>query len=254
MKKTHIPCILCGSSDAATDYGSYIHCYSCNERQYKKKDKVEEIVNSEKKPIQGSSKILPVSDTFERIGSRNISKEACEKYGVWLKEDGSHVYPYYSTDCKTHTANKIRKSGEKSFYSEGEISKTALFGQPAFNSGGKFLTIVEGEVDALSVYDLFGQKYPSVSIQNAQTAERDCSTNFEYINSFETIVICFDKDEAHFRPDGTSFYPGQEAALKVAALFPLGKVKILTLKEYKDANDYLKNNKKQEFKTEWWQA
>src|SRR4029077_17051147 len=76
----------------------------------------------------------------------------------------------------------------------------------------------------------------------------------DYLNSFDKIVLCFDKDEPHIRSDGTSFFPGQEAAEKVAALFPLGKVRILTLKEAKDANDYLKAGLEKAFTKEWWGA
>jgi twinkle protein len=89
----------------------------------------------------------------------------------------------------------------------------------------------------------------------AKGASRDVADNFPYLNSFPTIVICFDKDEAKVDPKtGQIRYPGQEAATVVAGMFPIGKVKILTLSKGKDANDYLKAGLRDEFNREWWAA
>lgn len=99
-----------------------------------------------------------------------------------------------------------------------------------------------------------GSKYPCVSVHSASTAQHDVAKNFEYLNTFDEIVLCFDKDEAKPGPDGTSRYPGQEAALQVAGMFPLGKVRILTLGKAKDANDYLKSGLGKSFVDEWWKA
>jgi twinkle protein len=89
-----------------------------------------------------------------------------------------------------------------------------------------------------------GSKYPVVSVHSASTAEQDIRRDFEYLNSFDTIVICFDSDE-----------PGKKAAKAVSGIaFPLGKVKVLTLRKFKDANDYLLNGVSDEFTKEWWQA
>jgi twinkle protein len=89
-----------------------------------------------------------------------------------------------------------------------------------------------------------GSKYPVVSIRNgASAALKDCKAQYEYIDSFENIVIDFDADE-----------PGQKAAQAVAELFG-GKVKVLKHKKgYKDAADYLKNNSGKEYVDAWWSA
>jgi twinkle protein len=75
------------------------------------------------------------------------------------------------------------------------------------------------------------------------------------LNSFPTIVIAFDKDEGKLNEKtGQVRHPGQEAALAVAGMFPIGKVKILTFAEAKDANDYLKAGMRDQFNQEWWRA
>src|SRR5690606_2208446 len=79
---------------------------------------------------------------------------------------------------------------------------------------------------------------------SASSAERDCKNDFEYLNSFEKIVFCFDADEQ-----------GTKAAKACAGIgFPLGKVKVCTLRKHKDANDYLLAKESEAFTREWWNA
>lgn len=101
-----------------------------------------------------------------------------------------------------------------------------------------------------------GSRWPVVSVRNgADGATRCVADNFEYLNSFPNIVIVFDKDEAKVNEKtGQVRYPGQEAAVAVAGMFPIGKVKILTLSEAKDPNDYLKAGLREAFNREWWAA
>jgi twinkle protein len=100
-----------------------------------------------------------------------------------------------------------------------------------------------------------GSKYPCVSVKSASSAVKDCRQEFMYLDSFEHIVVCFDKDDAKVNPQtGAVHYPGQEAARAVASMFKPGKVRILTLAQAKDANDYLMLGKAKEFVQEWWAA
>ena len=80
--------------------------------------------------------------------------------------------------------------------------------------------------------------------RGAASAVKDVKESLEYIESFDNIVICFDKDKA-----------GQEAAQKVATIIKPGKAKIVTLPNgYKDPNDMLKQGKHNEFTRSWWDA
>jgi len=127
----------------------------------------------------------------------------------------------------------VRGVAEKTFGTVGGWTEGTLFGQHLFPSGGKYLTITEGEFDALAVYQLTGSKYPAVSIRNgAASALKDCKAQYEYINSFDNIIICFDGDE-----------PGMKAAAEVAELFG-GQAKVFKpLPEYKDPCDWLSDSK-----------
>ena len=80
--------------------------------------------------------------------------------------------------------------------------------------------------------------------RGAQSAVKDIKESIEYVESFDNIVICFDKDKQ-----------GVEAAKKVASIIKPRKAKIVTLPNgYKDANDMLNKGKYQEFTKAWWDA
>jgi len=187
------------------------------------------------------------------LEDRKISKATAEKFGVWREGDTTY-FPYFN-DGK-HLANKVRLP-DKEFYAEGDLKHSGLFGSQLFPAGSaKFITLVEGEYDAMAAFELTGSRWPCVSVRNgAEGATRDVADNFEYLNSFPVIVIVFDRDEPKVNPKtGQIRYPGQEAAIAVAGMFPIGKVKVLTLKEAKDPNEYLKMGLREQFNREWWAA
>lgn len=201
-----------------------------------------------------NTNLFPINlDKVTALPDRHISKEAASKYSVWVTESGQHVYPYFDKDG-AHVANKLR-GPNKTFMVQGQMAESGLFGQNAFPAGSaKRITLVEGECDAMAGFQIFGCKFPVVSVRNgASGARRDVLQNFDYLNSFDEIVICFDRDAPKVSGDKVR-YPGQEAAQEVAALFKLGKVRILALQSEKDPNDYLKKGKSAEFTKEWWAA
>jgi twinkle protein len=195
---------------------------------------------------------------FHEFKQRGISKDAVKRYGVDVNQDSrSDVEARYPvTRGGSHVGNKVRRSGKR-FYYEGDVREGLdLFGQNAFPAGSaKAITVVEGQDDALAAFELTGSQFPVVSVHGSGSAVDDCKRNYEYLNSFEDIVICFDRDDPKVNPKtGEKSFPGQEAALKVAQLFKPGKVRLLNLREYKDANDYLINGRARQFTKEWWQA
>jgi len=180
------------------------------------------------------------------------------KYGIDVNMNKSidvgHRYPYFKDG--RHVANKVRRRSEKAFYWEGDPTDAELFGQHLFPPGSaKAITLVEGELDAPSGWLLLGSRYPVVSVPSVGHAIKACRKNFEYLNSFDDIVICFDKDEPKVTPQGEVVYPGQDAAQKVAELFAPGKCRILVLEHGKDPNEYRqKGVPPKTFVSEWWAA
>ena len=235
-------CPKCGSSDANAHYSDgHSWCYSC-ETRLKKGNNME------------AEKIIPIRTdnairTFGTLGAlteRSILKETAQKYNTDVKVNGSmnthHIYKYFDSNGN-NIANKIRDVATKKMWAEGNISNAGLFGQNLFPPKGKYITITEGEVDAMSAYELLGSKWACVSIKTgAGSALKDCKEAFEYLDSFDQIVISFDMDKQ-----------GRLAAEKVAQLFAPNKCKVMNM-EHKDANEFLKMNKREQFSRAWWDA
>ena len=256
--RSHLPCPDCGSSDALTDYGNATHCFSCG-AHHRRDIRTGNMERPEPK-VSERKYDYPNEGNYTALKERNITAKTAETFKVRRFEmsDGSvHiVYPRYNKDGHRigEKVRRITKEDPKQFFFQGPTKEFTLFGQHVFSPGGKFITIVEGQDDALAAYELMGSRYPVVSVDSAESARKDCVQAFEYLNSFDGIVINFDTDEVKTRPDGSKYYPGQEAAEKVASLFPIGKVKVLQLKRAKDANDYLSQGLTKEYLEEWWKA
>lgn len=241
--KTHLPCPDCGGSDplAINEDGSS-YCFSCA-TYTRSEDKITDFKTYQRNSVLDSN----VGGEFYALTDRGIRIETAKKYGVRSVKtaNGSiveHSYPYYVNN--EQVASKIRKS-DKSFYWSGSNKAVGLFGQQAFQSGGKYITIVEGECDAMAAYELLGSKWPVVSIANgAQSADKCVKENLEFVESFDTVVINFDNDKQ-----------GAEAAKKVARLLTPGKAKIMSLPvDYKDANEMLRQGRHTQYVQSWWDA
>lgn len=250
----HVSCPACGSKDNRAVYpDGHSYCFGCE--AYTPPTDGATPITQALKPGKVQSIIKPATtDDAKALADRGISRATAAKYGVTYGGEGNHIYPYYNKTGR-HIANKQR-TPEKKFPIEGVWAEATLFGQQLFPAGSaKFVTITEGECDAMAAYEMLGSKWPVVSVHSAGSAPKDVAENFEWLNSFETIVICFDKDEAKHKPDGTVFYPGQDAAQTVAGMFEPGKVRIFTPRDdHKDANDYLLAKAGADFSKHWWQA
>ena len=245
--KTHQPCPDCNSSDAlCINEDRSTKCFSCGKFTPKPKNIVPMNNNYTKPPTPPTETVH--SGTYAPLTDRSILKETAMKYGVKVVYDSQgvlaqHRYPYHINNEQTGT--KIRYVKDKNFKFEGTMTGTGLFGQQLFKEGGKYLTIVEGECDAMATYELLGSKWAVVSIKNgAQGAVRDIKENIEYVESFDNVVICFDNDKQ-----------GIEASQKVASIIKPRKAKILSIPNgHKDANDMLRKNLHKEFTQAWWDA
>ena len=234
--KAHQPCPTCGSSDALSIYSDGTFCFSCRTIT---KDGMEMSINEYTVKNAKTSSTL-ARGKIQKLNKRRITEETCRKYGVTVDEDSKHLYPYYN-QWNEHVANKVRGKN-KTFSVEGKISDAGLFGQQLFKKGGKYITICEGELDAMSAHQMFDSKWPCVSVRTgAAGAVKDVSDHYEYLMSFDNIVICFDSDKV-----------GAENAKKIAEVLS-PKAKIMKMR-YDDASAYLMEGKETEFSADWWNA
>jgi len=137
---------------------------------------------------------------------------------------------------------------DKKFIWLGDTSKMMLFSQHTWrqtNQGNTFVVITEGEIDAMSVSQVQGNKFPVVSLPNgAQSVKKYLSTPEvqKWLNTFVRIVLCLDTDE-----------PGMAAAEKALEVLPLGKAAICRLPR-KDANEMLLAGEGEELRDLLWKA
>ena len=230
-------CPACGSSDANVNHtAGYSWCFSCKTKFG------DNIITIPKIEVRSMATV----GEWGEISERKISYDTAKKFNTKIKRNGNiithHLYGYYNNKDE-HIGNKIRQTKDKRMWVEGELSDAVLFGQNIFTQKAKYITICEGEIDAMSAYELMGSKWPSVSIKTgAAGALRDCKEAFDYLDKYDNVVLCFDMDKQ-----------GQEAAEKVAQLFSPNKCKIMRM-DHKDANEYLKMGQREAFNRCWWGA
>lgn len=243
--KAHQPCDDCGSSDGLTYYDDGTHCFVCNTSHITKdltSDTQSGIIylsKEEEKPLSKNlSNLLSLKDNNISMKEyRKISNTTLLKYNVLFKDDKLY-YPY-----NLGKGYKVRGLKDKSFYTEGSMKDGGLFGKELFpKSSSKIITITEGENDSMAVHQMNGG-YPAVSVKSASSARRDCQTEYDYLNSFDQIYLCFDNDE-----------PGQKAVKEVASLFNPNKIFHVKLSKHKDPHAYLESGDVVLFNKEWWAA
>ena len=175
---------------------------------------------------------------------RGIREDTCRKWGYGVAEfKGSTVQvAEYRDESGQVVAQKIRTRA-KDFLTLGEGRSLGLWGAHLWRDGGKMLVVTEGELDALSVSQAQGNKWPVVSVPNgAAGAARSVRKEVEWLERFDSVIFMFDQDE-----------PGQQAARDCAMVLSPGKAKVATL-PLKDANDMIVAGRSKELINSIWDA
>ena len=246
---SHQPCpfVDCGSSDAFKWWGDdgNGYCHSCGGNYPKDNgqlfnwakeryptvekdgfDSLRSMVSSPKQPLSEKS--------YKAM--RGITAKTMEEFGV-MSDDFIQEYTYPSG------GKKVRMIADKKFYTKDNFKGDELFGMNLFPAGcSKFVTITEGELDAMSAHQMLKSQYtnPVVSLPSATPSKKLWENCKEWLDSFEKIILSVDKDEA-----------GNAVADRMARLFP-NRVYRVDHGKYKDANDFLQASKSNDFKNAWW--
>lgn len=223
------PCPACGSRDNLARYSDgHAHCFGCEHYEPPTDGYVP--TNSKRSSFVSADLIRDAE--FLPLPKRRITEETCRRYGYRIgKYSGkaAHIADYRDQDGDV-VAQHIRLKG-KDFPWIGHAKKLQLFGQHVVRDNPPKLIITEGELDAMSVYEVISggrNRWGAVSIgSGAKNANKDISANLQWLERAEEVILMFDNDEV-----------GQEAAQACARLFRPGKCKIATL-PLKDASDML---------------
>jgi twinkle protein len=193
--------------------------------------------------------------SIKKITSRRLEEKTCRKFGYGVAYfDGSiggrtvsnepiHLAKYHTVEGE-EVAAKIRTKN-KEFKCIGDMKKAGLFGQHLYEPNDRvFVTVCEGEIDAMSVAQVMGLNFPVVSVPTGAgpQTKKTIKQNMEWLTKFKHVVLCFDQDEV-----------GRKSAKECAELFPLQKVKIATLPK-KDANEMLVEGEGSDLKSCIWNA
>lgn len=218
----HEPCPECGSKDNLGRYSDgHGFCFGCGHYEKGESD------NADRIKITPKDKPGLISGEVSALAKRGITEETCRKWNYQIGHmNGKPVQ--IANYGRPAVAQKIRFAN-KDFLFLGDTKAAGLYGQHLWRDGGKMLVITEGEIDALTVSQLQGNKWPVVSVPSgAKGAAKAVSKAIQWVEKFEKVVIMFDDDE-----------PGRSAATEVATLLTPGKAHIATIDGYKDANEAL---------------
>lgn len=217
------PCPQCGSKDNLATYDDgHTHCFGMG-------------CGHHTAPSGGSTSNAParsrpdlITGEARTLTKRGITLATCEKwkYLVGSYKDRPVQIAQYFADGHV-VAQKLRFP-DKDFKFIGEPREAGLFGQQLWRDGGRSVVITEGEIDALSVSQIQGNKWPVVSVPNgAQGARKALAKQLQWLNQFERVILMFDNDAA-----------GLAAVEECVDLFPPGTCRVATL-PLKDANEML---------------
>lgn len=231
----HVACDKCGSSDGCAVYDDEsTYCFVCkhstkgNKLHYEREDMTGHI------DISDIIK-LPSTGLLER----GINETVAKQFGVRVEYDQasgqqkSYYFPLY-------------KEGEHQGYAKRDMPKGFKqingrdcdpFGAHIAGRGGKFLIVTEGCEDALAAVQMLaanGKNYRVVATMGTQR----WGQMLGYFETFDKVVIAFDRDEA-----------GQQAANEFAAALPEGKAFMAKWDSAhgKDPNDLLLSGKSDVF-------
>lgn len=228
----NLPCDKCGSSDGVQDYGDHTHCFVCNSHESEGGGGLNTVT---------PTGLISFNDlSFSGIPSRGITEATCKLWSYGTTEE-LHAATYFK-DGKP-VAQKVRKA-HKEFFILGSPNDMGLYGAHLWAPHPKKrLTVVEGEIDALSMSQMMNNEWPVVSIpKGAKGAKKVFMENLEYLCGFKQVVIMFDNDD-----------PGRKAAQECAEVLPVGKCSIATL-GLNDPNEYLKAGRSREAVKAMWDA
>ncbi len=251
--------------------GKGAYCWSCeytilsdeqkalkgldDEDEYEEEEEVstrEAITPEENEQIKGYTGI-------SGKGFRGIKDETNKFFGVRYQYDettGEPIKEFVPTTRNGELVGYKTRIFPKDFTQPiGHVGKDVdLIGQFRFKTSTQTLLIVGGEIKQRAAYQMLvdeqkrrgKEQYEPTAVVSPTVGEsgayKQIQMQYDFCNQFKKIIVCMDSDKA-----------GEEAAEKIAKVLPRGKVFIMKMR-LKDADEYIKQGKQQDFISDFWAA
>lgn len=233
-------CPKCGSRDNLGRYSDgHAYCFGCGYYEHGDGESAEHYVTKE------AEGVAFLRGEVSGLTARQLSAATCQFFGYFKSEYKGRkcqVANYYAADG-TLVGQKLRFAN-KDFKVLGDVTKKALpFGAHKWPRSGKRIVVTEGEIDAMSVSQIQGHKWPVVSIASGAGPQvrKNIGAMREYLLQFETVVLCFDNDAV-----------GTNAAMQAAEI--IGPTALIARLPLKDANEMLVAGRADELVNALWKA
>ena len=201
--------------------------YSFQQKLGDKPDKLNKkrvFVSQEKKYFVRPQKDCPAMQdvqvpVYKYLQGRGFTDETIKHFRIGAEEK-IIKFPYFKNGILSNI--KHRDITDKKKMWQEKDAEPLLFNRD--NIEGNVLIICEGEFDAMALYQ-YGIE--AVSVPNGASGLQWIEQEWDYLESYQHINICFDQDEA-----------GKEGAAKLAARIGLWRCSLIKL-PLKDANECL---------------
>jgi twinkle protein len=170
--------------------------------------------------------VVPRTKVLEYLTvERKLTQDTITAFKI--AEDGDEIVFPFLKNGELYLWKRLHVQRDDKGKKRISISKDAepcLFGWQALDPNARHVCLTEGEIDAMSLHQM---GFPALSIPMGANNNAWIEVDYESLDRFETIYICFDQDDA-----------GQKAAIDVAHRLGLHRVRIIDL-PCKDANEAL---------------
>lgn len=161
---------------------------------------------------------------------RGIGPDICNMLGIReAEEDETFLTQYVHTNLDGTIDIKYRWPDKKFSWCNPKSESTSMFALDKCTDFSKPLCITEGNEDCASLWEI---GYQACSLFSAGAEDKNVKQDLEYINKFSSIIICVDNDLA-----------GQAVTKNLLNLLQHKQVFIMDFAPYKDANEYLINDR-----------
>lgn len=135
---------------------------------------------------------------YNYLSKRCISKETIDAAGITQDADGNICFNYYDTAdvltmVKKRPSRRVNHGENKSWCQPGSDTAPVLFNMNKVNVTAP-LIICEGEIDNLALIECGITNAVSIPLGAGNT--HWIEYNWDWLEQFESIIICFDNDEA----------------------------------------------------------